>query len=194
MHAAAQAYTNSDRPTWRNHIAEVFENLPAHEHEAHEAIAKLCIHLDALPVTVETFGLIHFDFELDNLIWTEHGLTAIDFDDSAWYWFAADIAFALRDLVDDDVAKIDSIAKIDSSSEQFRAFLAGYRTAKSLTDGEIALLPMFLRLHHLISFAKLLRALEREPPIDEPAWAAALRQKLEKEVRDYRTEFIAYIQ
>ena len=185
LHAAAQSYTDAGRPTWRDHIAKVVEQLPASEHQVHAAIAQLCTQLDQLPVTSETFGLIHFDFELDNLIWTKSGLTAIDFDDSAWYWFAADIAFALRDLFDDDVAKIDS------RSPKLRAFVAGYRTAKNLTADAIALLPLFLRLHHAIGLGTLLRALETTPATDEPTWTQALRQKLEQAAQRYRENLVS---
>ena len=180
LHTAAQSYSDAGRPTWHDHVAETVASLPVSEREAHAAIAKLRNHLDALPMNEENFGLIHFDFELDNLIWTEVGLTAIDFDDSAWYWFAADIAFALRDLFDDDATNIDL------SHESLQAFVAGYRAEKSLTAEEIALLPLFLKLHHVIGLGTLLRALETKPPTNEPAWAQALRQKLEQVAQRYR--------
>ena len=186
LHAATQSYPGVGRPLWHDHLTRLVENIPAHEQAAHETIAKLCTRLNALPITAETFGLIHFDFELDNLIWTNQGLTAIDFDDSVWCWFAADIAFALRDLFDDDVTRIEI------SSASFQAFIAGYRTERVMTEAAIALLPLFLRLHHVITFAKLLRALEPEHQTHEPTWATILRQKLEKKAQDYRDEFIAY--
>ncbi|MEM6839044.1 MAG: phosphotransferase [Cyanobacteria bacterium P01_C01_bin.120] len=184
LHAAAQFYTQAGRPTWHSQVTEVVENLPASELAIHKAIAQLCSRLNALPVTPQTFGLIHFDFELDNLIWTEQGLVAIDFDDSAWYWFVADIAFALRDLFDDEVAKIDS------SNESFQAFVAGYQTEKSITADELSLIPLFLTLHHAIGFGQLNRALEVELPADAPIWATTLRQKLEAIAQKYRHELI----
>ena len=163
---------------------EAVANLPASEPAVHKAIAQLRNRLNTLPVTPQTFGLIHFDFELDNLIWTEQGLVAIDFDDSAWYWFVADIAFALRDLFDDEVAKINS------HHESFQAFIAGYQTEKSITADELALIPLFLKLHHAIGFGQLTRALEVELPADEPIWATTLRQKLEVIAQQYRHELI----
>ncbi|MEM1280849.1 MAG: phosphotransferase, partial [Cyanobacteria bacterium P01_H01_bin.152] len=184
LHAAAQFYTEAGRPTWYGQLAEAVENLPISESAVYEAITQLYRRLQALPVTRETFGLIHFDFELDNLIWTEPGPVAIDFDDSAWYWFGADIAFALRDLFDDEVAKINC------SDESFQAFVAGYQTEKSITADELALIPLFLKLHHAIGFTQLTRALEAELPTDEPIWATTLRQKLKATAQKYRHELI----
>ncbi|MBE7384022.1 MAG: phosphotransferase [Leptolyngbya sp. SIO1E4] len=188
LHAAAQSYLGVGRPTWQNHLTWATENIPVSERAAHDTIAKLGTQLDALPVTADTFGLIHFDFELDNLIWTDQGLTAIDFDDSAWYWFAADIAFALRDLFDDEVTKISS------SSEPFQAFMAGYRTERAITSEEIEQLPLFLQLNHLIAFAQLLRTLEVVPHPEEPEWIPALWQKIARIAQNYRTEFIKFTQ
>jgi hypothetical protein len=47
-------------------------------------------------------------------------------------------------------------------------------------------------MHHVITFAKLLRTLEMDQHSDEPAWAGALRKKLERKVQGYRDECIAY--
>ena len=52
--------------------------------------------LGALPVDRDRYGLIHFDFELDNLYWRDQTIGMLDFDDCAHYWYAADIAFWLK--------------------------------------------------------------------------------------------------
>ena len=70
---------------------------------------------EAVNITFESFNIgphiinneIHFDFELDNIVWNTDKTGIIDFDDSAFYWFVADIAFALRDLYDDSVKKVE---------------------------------------------------------------------------------------
>jgi Ser/Thr protein kinase RdoA (MazF antagonist) len=186
LHHAAQTYIGAGRPTWQDHVAWLAESIPASEQAAKGTLDKLRAHMDSLPVSTHNFGLIHYDFELDNLLWTEYGLAMIDFDDSAWYWFAADIAYALRDLFGDD------LAKLDLESAPFRAFISGYRTEKDISPEDIQLLPVFLRLHHVMAFAKLLRSLENDDQSDEPAWAAALRNKLELKIQAYRDEFIAY--
>ena len=73
--------------------------------------------LTQLPL--EGIGLVHGDFELDNLKWS-HGIpTAFDFDEAAVSWFAADVAIAVRDIAD--------------RPELLAAFLSGYRSVRALT-------------------------------------------------------------
>ena len=183
LHRAAQHYQTPGRLTWRDHFDQIAASLPPHEQAAQAALDHLTQHLSALPVHADNFGLIHFDFELDNLIWTPNGLGIIDFDDSAWYWFAADIAFALRDLFN------DRAAQVELNHPALLAFVEGYRMAKPLAPAELALLPLFLATHNLVMFAKLLRALEAGEQPGEPAWLVGLRHKLEAKVQTYRDGF-----
>jgi Ser/Thr protein kinase RdoA (MazF antagonist) len=183
LHRAAQTYSAAGRPTWRDHFAMLADQIPAGERAARDAVDHLYAQVRALPAGERNFGLIHFDFELDNILWDANDPGIIDFDDSAWYWFVADIAFALRDLFEDQVEKIDL------SSEPSLTFIAGYRTAKDIAREDLQLIPLFLRVHHAITFAKLLRALEAGGQPDQPAWVAALREKLERKVQSYRDEF-----
>ena len=64
----------------------------------------------------------------------------VDVDDVSRSWFAADVAFALRDFVDSPLAE---------------HFVAGYREARPLTDDELAWLPLFRRAHALVTLARL---------------------------------------
>jgi len=83
--------------------------------------------LTQLPL--EGIGLVHGDFELDNLKWS-HGIpTAFDFDEAAVSWFAADVAIAVRDIAD--------------RPELLAAFLSGYRSVRALTDGPLYLVSQF---------------------------------------------------
>jgi Ser/Thr protein kinase RdoA (MazF antagonist) len=78
-------------------------------------------HLDRLPRDGGTFGLVHGDFELDNMAWDDRVATAFDWDEAERSWFAADIAYAVRDLVPDPTMLRDPAPALD-------AFLAGYRS------------------------------------------------------------------
>ena len=63
------------------------------------------------------------------------GPTVFDCNDCAQYWFAADVAYALRDLYD------DRIERIDLGDPRLRAFAAGYRAVRPLPDRNLRLLP-----------------------------------------------------
>jgi Ser/Thr protein kinase RdoA (MazF antagonist) len=184
LHQAAEGYAGAGRPSIHDHLRAVAQQLPAHEDAALRQLALLERQLAALPANEQSFGLIHYDFELDNLIWDSQRLGIVDFDDCARYWFAADIAFALRDLFSDQAAQIDM------ADERFRAFIAGYREIRDLSDQELAQLGLFLRAHNLVTFAKLLRAADIDAQA-APAWIADLQDRLLGKAQAYRESFAA---
>ena len=183
LHKAAQGYQAVGRPTWKDHLTMVSEYLPVTEQAAQAILRDLQEQLTRLSIREGNYGLVHFDFELDNIVWDGDEVGIIDFDDSAYYWFVADIAFALRDLFE------DSAEKVDLRNESFQNFLAGYRLVRDITQEELELIPMFLRLHNLITFAKLHRTLGTDEAQGEPVWLEALRKKLSLKMQFYRDEF-----
>lgn len=52
------------------------------------------------PMTQQNFGLIHYDFEPDNVFYDEGSQScyAIDFDDSMYHWYAMDVEQSLDSL------------------------------------------------------------------------------------------------
>jgi len=83
------------RKTHRDPVDFIEGHLPATEKAAQKELETI-EHL--YEKTEEKKGLIHFDFELDNLIWNGERNNIIDFDDAAMYGYGADTAFALRNL------------------------------------------------------------------------------------------------
>ena len=185
LHQAAAGYRGAGRPTMHDQLRMAGQQLPAHEAAARRMLALLEQQVAALPASERTFGLIHYDFELDNLLWDDQ-VSIVDFDDCAWYCFVADIAFALRDLFDDQAENIDM------ADERFRAFVTGYRLVRTVTDEELGRLPLFLRLHNLLTFTKLLRASDSRNQVGTPAWVVDLQTKLIRKAQSYRDSFARY--
>jgi len=127
--------------------------------------------LKTLEIRKDNYGLIHYDFELDNVIWNEKGLYTIDFDDSIYSWYVADIAYALRDLFDDG-------KQLNTDDERFLSFIKGYKKEKAISDEELLQMPDFYRLHHYISYKKLQRTIDLCVSEDNPAWMNDLIKKL----------------
>ncbi|MEM7125526.1 MAG: phosphotransferase [Chloroflexota bacterium] len=171
------------RPSWEDHLAFVTDVLPPNEEAALRTAESLMNQLQALPINEQSFGLIHYDFELDNILWHEGQPGIIDFDDCAWYWFVADFALALGDLFD------DSVGKVDLQNDSFRHFVEGYRRVRPMDDEELAWMPLFVQLDHLNTFAKLHRALTPINPNGELPWMPDLRDKLTAKMESYRDEF-----
>lgn len=141
------------------------------------AAAVLEARMRELPREPSGFGVVHGDFELDNLAWQGGTATAFDFDEARRSWFAADAAFALRDLTD------ETGRPAAEHRERFAAFLDGYRGVRPI---EAADLPLFAGLNAITALTHLTRAL-REPGENEPEWKAELRRRLTAMASDHRT-------
>jgi Ser/Thr protein kinase RdoA (MazF antagonist) len=188
------------RPSWRDDLAQVSSLIPAHETTVRRELDDLVRAMEGLPSGRERCGLIHGDFELDNLRWPDDGSAGgdsagvgrgrgaprapgvpamLDFDDCATHWYAADIAFALR-------ADFDAGAGLDDASVQ--AFVGGYRAHHPLDDDALATVPLFSRLARLRSYTTQIRALDLPDSAAQPDWLRGLRRKLEAGAAAYAAE------
>ena len=164
LHAMMHLYQDprlSARWTWRDHLTSF---------------------LSALPVTETNSGLIHGDFELDNLFWQDDTIALLDFDDCSYSWYVADVAFALRDLF---------ATGVDQSLPSFRAFIRGYSEHSSLDEELISHLPTFMRLANFITYAKLVRAMDIAMDQDYPEVYTSLLLKLENWVHNYKASLLS---
>lgn len=184
LHAATSALTNIPaRPSWSDHVAFIQEQLPADSPGLYAEYTELVAALSAVPATQETYGLIHGDFELDNLVWNRAHMGILDFDDCACLWFAADIAFALRELFEEGA---------DISDPRFRAFVEGYHTSFPLSEEHIGYVPLFLRFAHLFSYARVARSVDLIAGAEYPEWLQRLNNKLLHRMATYRTSVEAH--
>lgn len=125
----------------------------------------------------ENYGLLHFDFELDNIIWSDNIAQVIDFESSMMGWYAADIAFALRDAFANG-------GSLDHESVQ--NFIRGYRQSQSISEDEITTIPLFLRAHRLLTYAQLLESMDLISTENQPDWIIHLYNKLKTKTIEYQ--------
>lgn len=180
LHAALRTYAGSGlsaRSTWRDHLELIRASLPKDESVLGSEYQQIASSLHTLPVTPDTYGLVHCDFELDNLYWHDHTIGIGDFDDCIHSWYIADIAWALRDLFSD---------RIDLSTHSFRAFVRGYSQQYPLADELLSHLPLFVRMAKLLTYARLVRAMDLPEHPEEPAWLGSLRLKLKNWMDGYK--------
>lgn len=179
LHAAMREYRGPGslaRSTWSDHLEVARLYLVRDTQAPRDELEELTSSLAALPSNRETYGLIHFDFELDNLIWRDGSIGILDFDDCSHLWYAADLAFALGDLFAEGA---------DFGDERSRAFVRGYAEHHPLDDDLMALLPLFRRLNNLLKYARLLRATDLPVGPEHPDWLVALSQKLHDRMAEY---------
>jgi Ser/Thr protein kinase RdoA (MazF antagonist) len=172
----------SARPTWRDHLTQARIYLPEDEPAVQAEFDYITSFVSAHPVTATNSGLIHGDFELDNLFWQNDTIAILDFDDCSYSWYVADIAFALRDLFETGV---------DLSNPSFHAFIRGYSKHYSLDEELLSHLPTFMRLVNLIGYAKLVRAMDLAHDQDYPEWCTSLLLKLENRMQDYKASLLS---
>lgn len=180
LHAAAKGYqdpSRAHRPTWRDHLALARSYIPPGHRALEREWERLTAWGESLPTGADDFGLIHFDFESDNLCWQGDTISILDFDDCAHHWYVADIAYALRDLFDDGV---------DLENPLFREFVAGYQEIHPLNPDLLGEIPMFLRLHELYRFGRLSRALDLPAGQEVPVWLQRLDAKLGGYLKRYQ--------
>ena len=157
-----------DKLTWIGGVLRDY-GAPAH---LHEACARTGRALSALPVSRESFGLIHYDFEPDNVFWDEAAdcCRVIDFDDSMYHFYLTDVEQAL-DAVG-DMLEGEALA---AAREQF---LAGYRRHFPLPEDYMAQLPLMRDFCDLYACARLLRSLSEKPEV-MPEWMPGLCRRLQ---------------
>lgn len=117
-------------------------------------------------------GVLHGDYELDNLRFDGAGVVAFDADETSIGPYAADIASAVRDLVGDE-------GTVDAPQHPalLGAFLDGYDSIRPLDDGERALLGLAHAHVAAQSLARGDKVLNGGDPLD-PSWLIALRENI----------------
>ncbi|SES63893.1 Ser/Thr protein kinase RdoA involved in Cpx stress response, MazF antagonist [Oceanobacillus limi] len=164
-----------DRPSWKDLLVKTKETLPKNELAAHREIDRLWTWADELCVSKENYGMIHYDFELDNVLFDNNTIRMLDFDDSSVHWYVADIVYAWRDA-----------GSFNLENPATKIFIEGYKSETSLDEEVLQAYSSFERLHHLTSLAKLIRAVDIGESEDHPEWLADLRVKLCSITEKYR--------
>lgn len=127
--------------------------------------------LAGLLIKDNNYGLIHYDFEPDNVFYDDKSKSCavIDFDDGMYHWYALDIEQVFDSLSEELNEPILQNAK--------DKFMKGYKTERDYTDEMEASRPLMRRFINLFSYARLIRCVA-ENLSNEPNWLIELRKKL----------------
>lgn len=131
----------------------------------------------SVPKTQMNYGLVHYDFEYDNVFYDDKSKSCnvIDFDDAMYHWYAMDIEQALDSLQDCIPSELFNHKK--------QCFLDGYLTEYSISNDVEAILPACRRFANLYGYVRILRSIEDKWD-HEPDWLSNLREKLSKGLRE----------
>ncbi len=169
-------WSHTDALNW---ITSVFAEYNAPEY----AIAELSALKNALcqlPVHHDTYGLVHYDFEPDNVFYNKesNSCTVIDFEDGMYHWYALDIEQVFDSLEEE----LEGEALQRAENE----FIKGYTKEHCYTQEMILSRPILKRFINLYGYARLIRCVA-EKFADEPEWLVELRLKLEKAIAEKET-------
>ena len=182
LHYTSIGYNTKYRPSWKSHLEMISKIIPKEERFTQKELGYITDWVTRLPVNETNYGLIHYDFELDNIFWNGSNISILDFDDCAYYWYIADISIALKDLFKN---------KVDFDNDNFVSFIEGYQTKIPIDKGVLKDLPSFRRMADLVTYAKLLRAFEGSSPEGDKEWIG-LWNKIEFYIDMYRKLFEEY--
>ncbi|MBM7662178.1 Ser/Thr protein kinase RdoA (MazF antagonist) [Bacillus mesophilus] len=164
-----------NRPSWRTSLVKASEILAIHEKTAYEELIRISKWAEGLNISKENFGMIHYDFELDNVLFDNRMLGILDFDDCMSNWYLADIVYALRDA-----------GEFTMQSLIINKFIEGYESETKLDSSLLVHAQEFMRIHELVTFAALIRSVDIEESTDHPEWLINLRRKLSERIDRYR--------
>jgi len=125
--------------------------------------------LQKIPQNKSNFGLIHGDYELDNVFYNKETkkFSIIDFGSSMYHWFAMDIEITLNNLMEEfpknDFEKMKAL------------FIQGYKEECQINEEK--LFPVFRRFDELRRYINLKEVIE-ESWDNEPTWMSELRKEL----------------
>ena len=136
--------------------------------------------LSELPKSTPYYGLTHWDFEPDNLTWKDEQIEVIDFDDAAYFWYAADIAFALDDVIGESPQRARHI---------IHQLLDGYQIVRKLENDWINKLPVFVRLMRVLKAGRIYHAYANTHPELDTSWLSDLRNRHIREVQELENQF-----
>jgi len=161
-------WSYQDVLSWMSNILSDFQN----KEPALREVELLQRFFSKIPKTNDNYGLVHYDFELDNVFYDEAtGIcNVIDFDDAMYHWYVMDIEQTL-----DSIKEAMGPTRYAWGRE---CFLNGYKNEYPIDDEMLSLLPAFRRFADLYSYTRILRA-SAEKWSNEPKWLADLRVKLD---------------
>jgi Ser/Thr protein kinase RdoA (MazF antagonist) len=186
LHLLSESYTPKEisRRNWvdiLDYILSVLQRYPQ-EHEALKECERMKTWLSGLPSGAGHIGLIHYDFETDNVFYIkeESRFSAIDFDDSMYHWFMMDITSTLTDL---------TLQNDEESIQNIHRFISGYQSVKHLENEYFEMMPQFQRFADLYTFARLIDCMENMDLPNLPEWIIQLKQKLLRKCDQIRVGF-----
>ena len=174
--------TFAGRKDWHSDLAHMQRQLANEDAEIVAALEDAAIQMEQLCATMP-ITLIHFDFEMDNLIWNEDTFSVIDFDDCRMYPPGADIEYAIRSLRKSEDPQVNQL---------IQSFMDGYTATSVYPVLSQAELEFFQQWHRLYLLAGCNR--DMDLPASEPRepWQSHLELRFAEVSHKLRVDVMRY--
>jgi len=106
--------------------------------------------LRSLPITRDTFGLVHADLHQKNFFFDHNDIYPFDFDDCEYTYFVNDIGITLYYAMRYPRKQYDDMTAYARTF--FHCFMKGYLRENSITIEEIAYIQDFIKLRHTLLY------------------------------------------
>jgi Ser/Thr protein kinase RdoA (MazF antagonist) len=145
-----------------------------------EKIQQATARLKTLPVSQETYGVIHNDLHTGNFLLNGRRITMIDFEDAVQMWYVSDIAISLFMTA---VWPPNNQPREEVPFTFLPPFLKGYRSEKEISSQCLYRMPLFLKFRELGQYVAMYRGADLE---NMHPWVARFmegrRERIENEI------------
>ena len=158
---------NQKRQLWyQDDVYNLEKYLPKEDTDLIPVCRSIIEDVRKLPISKESFGMIHGDLHQGNFFWNNGQVIPFDFDDCEYGYYINDIAMPLYYGV--SAYKEDDHHALNEYGENFLSvFLKGYKKEFSVADEWILLIPKFLTVRSVILYTVLHQAWSGENLDDE---------------------------
>lgn len=159
LHRLSKTYVRNNPiqhiPHWQQGEEYAFlDAIPEEQQTIRAGAAEILAEVRALPVTPDTYGLVHGDVWLENVLVTpDKKLTLVDFLDCEQHHLVWDLAIPLCSAVEFSFDGRGNI--LDYAKEITHALLEGYLLEHTLPQETIKQLPLFIRLKKFFEYCQM---------------------------------------
>lgn len=175
LHRLSSQYDNyvHSFESWEDKLNWVEHSLKSSklEEAVDKELSDLKEKLADLEINKANYGIVHYDFEPDNLFYdvTDNKLMVIDFEDAMTNWYALDILKAIDNLTEE--------VEPNLQEEIENQFFEGYKSEYSMDIEMLEAKDLFDRFDNLYSYARIIDS-TNEKWENEPEWMENLRKHL----------------
>ncbi|MCL6456783.1 MAG: phosphotransferase [Gorillibacterium sp.] len=195
MHRETRGYQppseHATRPLWSED--DLLTNAKSYINEGDEFVLErleaLLAQFSSLPVSPDSYGLIHTDIHSGNFFVDQGRIRVFDFDDCGYMWFVHDIAIPLYYSLTWGVPASYQGNHHAFAVDFFRAFWQGYTEEYPLAPEWLEQMPAFLKLRDVTLYLVIHKKME-ELDSDTNRWIEEIKDRIRRDVPitdiDYR--------